>query len=72
LILTLVKKAAKTAKGYSVTVQNNGGFPAPFNLEITHADGTTESIHQTPSVWAADQKQTLINFVLDKEVTNRR
>ncbi len=58
----------KTNNGYAVTVQNSGGFPAPFDLKVTYADGTIESIHQTPVVWNNNKKQSVINFVSNKAV----
>jgi hypothetical protein len=41
-------------------IRNIGGFAMPFDLVITYADGSTERIHQTPAVWAADQSQTTV------------
>ncbi len=46
-----IGKAEKSRKGYTVTIQNNGGFPAPVDLIATYADGTTETKHVNPEVW---------------------
>ncbi len=60
--------ATKTGKGYSLSIQNIGGMAAPFDLIITYTDGTSESIHQTPSVWQNNQKQTKLNVAAKKAV----
>jgi hypothetical protein len=41
-------------------IRNIGGFAMPFDLVISYTDGTTERLHQTPAVWAADQTQTTV------------
>lgn len=55
-----VASAPKTSTGYSIPVQNIGGMAAPFDLVLTYADGSTETLHQSPAVWAANQKQTTV------------
>lgn len=54
--------AVKEVTKNGITIQNIGGMAAPFNLQITYADGTRENMHQTPAVWQKDQKQTVIPF----------
>lgn len=58
----------KTANGYSLTVQNIGGMAAPFDVVINYTDGTTERVHQKPSVWQNNQKQIKINVPAKKAV----
>lgn len=53
-------QAAKTAQGYAVTVQNIGGFAVPVTLKVTYADGSSETVHQSPEVWHANQQQATI------------
>ncbi|HEU4763719.1 MAG TPA: M1 family aminopeptidase, partial [Gemmatimonadales bacterium] len=55
-----VKGVAKTKGGSAVTVTNVGGMVAPFDLVVTRADGKVERLHQTPAVWARDQRQATI------------
>ncbi|GAB2985812.1 M1 family metallopeptidase [Mucilaginibacter puniceus] len=55
--------------GYTLTVKNIGGFAAPFDVILTYSDGTTGTIHQTPAVWEANQKQATINLKNNKTVT---
>ncbi len=40
--------------GYAVTLRNMGGMPAPVDLVLRYADGSTETVHETPAIWAAD------------------
>jgi hypothetical protein len=51
-----LQSADQTSGGYKLSINNVGGFAVPFNVVVTYADGTTESIHQTPAVWEKDQK----------------
>jgi Peptidase family M1 domain len=60
--------AAKTADGYNVAIRNVGGFPAPVNLVIEYADGSTETLHQTAAIWAADQKRATVKVTTTKTV----
>jgi len=50
----------RAADGWTVPVRNVGGMPAPFDLRVTYADGSTATLHQTSAVWAADQHQTSV------------
>jgi len=51
-----VKKVANN----TVSIDNDGGFAIPFDVIVTYADNTTETFHQTPAVWQANQKRTAI------------
>jgi hypothetical protein len=63
----LAIKSGVTGKdGYTLTVANVGGFAIPFDVVITYADGTTKTIHKTPAVWEANQKQTLVTFTNER------
>jgi hypothetical protein len=63
----LAIKSGVTGKdGYTLTVANIGGFAIPFDVVITYTDGTTKTIHKTPAVWEANQKQTLVTFTSER------
>ncbi|MGY3089140.1 hypothetical protein ACVWYF_002180 [Hymenobacter sp. UYAg731] len=51
---------AVTASGPTVTVQNISGFAVPFDMAVEYTDGTKETLHQSPAVWQANQKQAII------------
>ena len=44
----------------NVTVQNLGGFAAPFDMQLEYTDGSKETLHQTAAVWRANQQQAVI------------
>jgi hypothetical protein len=60
--------ARKTATGYSVTLDNIGGMPAPVDLVVEYADGTKDTRHQTPSIWAANVKRATVALAVTKPV----
>ncbi len=61
-----IKNPVTGKDGYTFTVANIGGFAIPFDVVITYADGTTKTIHKTPAVWEANQKQTLVTFKAER------
>lgn len=58
----------KTARGYAVTVQNVGGMPAPFDVVLEFADGTSQTTHETPVVWQANLARTTVTVPATKRV----
>jgi len=48
--------------GYSVTIDNIGGIPAPVDLEAHYADGTSDVIHETPAIWEANLRRATISL----------
>ena len=52
--------AVGPVNGTSVTVQNIGGFAVPFDMVVEYADGSKETVHQSPAVWQANQKQAVV------------
>jgi Peptidase family M1 domain len=63
-----VEKVVKSKKGYDINLKNIGGFVAPVDVKIEYADGSTETLHQTPALWQANQKNAVINVVTKKMV----
>jgi hypothetical protein len=57
-----ISNAVKGKDGYTLTVNNIGGFAIPFDVVLTFTDGSTKTIHQTPAVWEANQKKTYVTF----------
>jgi len=57
----------KTSNGYNLSIKNIGGFAIPFDAIVTYADGTTDTIHQTPIVWEKDQKNISVSIKTAKE-----
>jgi hypothetical protein len=65
-----VDGVAKTDGGYDVAIKNIGGFVAPVNVVVNYSDGSTESLHQTPAIWAANQKQATVKINTAKTVSS--
>ncbi|MGF7075992.1 M1 family metallopeptidase [Mucilaginibacter sp. 3215] len=63
-----IKGVTKTAVGYTVAIKNVGGFVIPFDVKVTYADGSAESIHQTPVVWEKNQKQISVDIKTAKTI----
>lgn len=59
LKLSSVKTVAGTT---TVAVENKGGMPVPFDVEVTYTNNSSEILHQTPAVWEKDGKVTTIVF----------
>jgi hypothetical protein len=65
-----ISDVKKNKKGYVISIKNIGGFAAPVDVVATYDDGTSETFHQTPAIWEADQKQTTVNISAKKKVTS--
>ncbi len=61
-------RAVKSGGGYTLTIENVGGMPAPADVVVTYRDGTTETVHQSPAIWAANQQRTLVTVKTTKPV----
>jgi len=69
--LDLAISKVMPAKGKStVAVKNVGGFVIPFDVVVTYADGKVNTIHQTPAVWKANQKEVNIIVNTPKKITS--
>ncbi|HEX7978375.1 MAG TPA: M1 family metallopeptidase [Gemmatimonadaceae bacterium] len=58
---------AASGNGTQVTLANVGGMPAPVDLVVSYADGTSETLHQTPAIWRADQKRATVTIASRKK-----
>lgn len=57
-----ITNPVKGKDGYTITIKNVGGFAIPFDAVLTYTDGTAKTIHQTPAIWEANQKQAYFTF----------
>ena len=55
-----VAGVTRTGGGYTVVLNNVGGMAAPVDIVLHYADGTTETRHQTPAIWQADQRRATV------------
>lgn len=63
-----VAGVSKTEGGSSIALKNIGGFPAPVDLKITFENGSIETYHQTPAIWAKNLDQTTVKISTKKAV----
>ena len=59
-----IKNVAKNV----VSLENVGGFAVPFDVNVVYADNSTETLHQTPEVWKANQKSATIALKNKKKI----
>jgi hypothetical protein len=59
-----------SVSGSRVVIENVGGMPAPFDLVVRYADGTSASLRQTAAVWKADRNRATIQIPTRKRVTS--
>ncbi|HEY5462600.1 MAG TPA: M1 family metallopeptidase [Hanamia sp.] len=58
----------ETKGGCQVAIQNIGGFPVPVDLQLNFKDGSKQTIHQSPAIWAMDKKQVTIDVKTGKPI----
>lgn len=58
----------KEVAANKIAVENIGGFAIPFDVLITYADNSTETIHQSPAVWEKNQKMASITLKNSKKI----
>ena len=63
-----LKSAVKSAGGYAISMDNIGGMPAPVDLNVTYADGSTETFHETPAIWQQNIKSAKFNIATKKAI----
>ena len=61
IILTWQLTASTTNNSGQVTIRNIGGFPVPVDLRLNFTDGSSQTIHKSPQIWAGNQKQVTID-----------
>ncbi|HEX8942114.1 MAG TPA: M1 family metallopeptidase [Gemmatimonadaceae bacterium] len=63
-----IHSVTKSASGYAATIDNVGGMVAPFDLRVTYDDGTSDTIHETPAIWEANQRSASVSIATKKAV----
>lgn len=63
-----VDTVQKLPDGYSISIENTGGFAIPFDIKITYADGTMAVLHQTPEVWHSNARKQIFKLSTSKPI----
>jgi peptidase M1-like protein len=58
----------RTSSGYSVLIENIGGMDAPVDVRIQYTDGTSDTVHQTPAIWEANQREAKVDLRTRKTI----
>jgi hypothetical protein len=49
-----------------VALVNIGGMPAPVSLKLGYSDGSSDVVHETPSIWRANQQRATVRITTKK------
>ncbi|MDI1306577.1 MAG: M1 family metallopeptidase [bacterium] len=63
-----VAKVNSIASKNSISIKNEGGFAIPFDVNVVYVDGTKETLHKTPAIWATNQKMTTVTLKGTKKI----
>jgi hypothetical protein len=63
-----LRSPTKTGSGYEVVIDNIGGMTAPVDLAVQFADGTSDVLHQTASIWRADRRVAKVPLATGKAI----
>jgi Peptidase family M1 domain len=66
----VIKDPVKTKAGYTLTLDNIGGMPAPVDIVVNYDDNTSEKLHQSPAIWQKNPKQAAINVKTAKKISS--
>jgi hypothetical protein len=65
-----VTSVTKRTSGYTVSIHNIGGMAAPVDFLIHYSDGSADTLHQTPAIWAANQVEARVTVPTRKTVAS--
>lgn len=65
-----LSKTQKRGRKYTISIQNTGGLPIPFDLLITYQDGSTNRKHFTSKIWKKNLLLTQIELNSKKEMSS--
>ena len=65
--LAITKPQIASVKATFV-IKNEGGFAIPFDILVTDAEGKIETIHKTPAVWKANQKEMTMTINTNRKI----
>ena len=63
-----IESVKKQTGGYTVLVNNVGGFAIPFDVKVTYKDGSVNTFHQTPATWKQNQQEQSFRITTTKSI----
>ncbi|ADB39357.1 M1 family metallopeptidase [Spirosoma linguale] len=67
-----IQNVAMTPTLCTISIQNIGGYVAPTDVIVTFTDGTSQTVHQTPAIWQANQRLAVVKIPVKKKVASIR
>ena len=65
-----VAGVTKTGNGYTVALDNIGGMLPPVDIMVKYSDGSSQTLHQTPAIWEANQKRAAVKVATRKRIAS--
>jgi hypothetical protein len=62
--------ARRRSNGWTVTLENVGGMPAPVDLVVRYTDATVDSVHETPAIWRTNLRRATVAVPAKKAVAS--
>ena len=67
-----LQQLTEAPNGYTLTIKNIGGYPAPADLEISYTDGRSATLHQSPAIWMNNQQEATVHIETKKKIKSLR
>lgn len=61
-----VSDVTRTPGGYLVVLDDVGGMPAPVNVVVRYADGSSDTFRQTSAIWKANPRRASVQVRTSK------
>ncbi|GAB4093067.1 M1 family metallopeptidase [Flaviaesturariibacter terrae] len=65
-----IDKLTQSKTGSTLTVKNIGGFYIPFDVQLTYADGSKDTVHYTAAVWEKNGKLATLKLPGVKKIAS--
>lgn len=63
-----VVSVTRAGSGYTAVLENIGGMPAPVDLVVRYADGSSDTLRETSAIWKANQRRASVRIPTSKRV----
>jgi hypothetical protein len=63
-----VRDVTKSGNGYSIVIDNIGGWPVPLDVRLGFTDGTSSTVHETPAIWQPNIRQARVMVSTSKPI----
>jgi hypothetical protein len=67
-----VETVHPVSNGQQIVIRNIGGFPVPVDIQLNFKDGSSQTLHRSPAIWAEDQKLATVIINTNKPLQSVR